>query len=54
MQTVKAGLRRFQREILGRETIGNVELILDRNAHNVGAAFDTELARGSCQRNPIK
>lgn len=45
VQTVKAGLLRFQREILVRETIGNVELILDRNTHNVGEVFDAEIAR---------
>ena len=49
IQTVKAGLRRFQREILGRETIGNVELIMDRNAHNTGPAFDAELARAQAE-----
>lgn len=49
VQTVKAGLRRFQREVLGQETIGNVELILDRNAHNTAAAFDAVLARAQAE-----
>ena len=45
IQIVKSGLRRFKKQVLNRETIGNVELILDRNNHNTGAQFDAELAR---------
>lgn len=45
IQTVKTGLKIFKKEVLGRDTIGNVELILDRNSHNTAEAFDVELAR---------
>lgn len=34
IQTVKAGLKRFQADVLGRETIGNVDVITDVNHHN--------------------
>ena len=45
VETVKAGLKRFQREVLGRATIGNVDVILDANHHNTHPLFDAELAR---------
>lgn len=45
IETVKAGLKRFKKQVLNRETIGNVELILDRNNINTHPAFDAELAR---------
>lgn len=45
VQTVKAGLKAFKAEVLKRETIGNVELILDVNQHNANPRFDEELAR---------
>lgn len=54
VETVKAGLKRFKGEVLGRETIGNVELIMDRNAHNTGAAFDAELARAQAEDGRFK
>lgn len=54
IQTVKAGLKRFKDEVLGRETIGNVELIMDRNEHNTGAAFDAELARAQAEDGRFK
>lgn len=54
VQTVKAGLKRFKDEVLGRETIGNVELILDRNAHNTGATFDAEIARAQAEDGRFK
>src|SRR5262249_3122785 len=34
VETVKVGLKRFQKDVLGRETIGNVEVITDQNHHN--------------------
>ena len=47
VETVKAGLLRFQRDVLKSQRIGNVELIMDANHHNRHAAFDAavELAR---------
>jgi hypothetical protein len=39
IQTVKAGLKRFQKDVLGRETIGNVDVITDVNHHNDHPAF---------------
>ena len=39
IHTVKAGLRRFQSDVLGRETIGNVDVITDVNHHNDHPAF---------------
>lgn len=39
VQTVKAGLKRFQKDVLGRETIGNVEVITDVNHHNDHPVF---------------
>jgi hypothetical protein len=44
VETVKIGLRRFRRQVLRRDHIGNVELILDANHHNTDAAFETRLA----------
>lgn len=43
VETVKVGLKLFQREVLGRETIGNVDVILDVNHHNDHRAFDAEI-----------
>lgn len=45
VQTVKAGLKAFKADVLKRETIGNVELILDLNQHNADPRFDAELAQ---------
>ncbi len=49
IQTVKASLLRFQRQVLRRDRIGNVELILDRNHHNSHALFDAAMARAQQQ-----
>ncbi len=54
VQTVKAGLKHFKGEVLGRETIGNVELIMDRNDHNTGPVFDAELARAQAEDGRFK
>jgi hypothetical protein len=43
IETVKIGLRRFQQDVLRRETIGNVEVIIDANHHNQHAAFDAAM-----------
>lgn len=39
VQTVKAGLARFKRDVLKRDTIGNVEVIIDGNHHNDDPVF---------------
>lgn len=44
-QTVKAGLKRFQADVLGRETIGNVDVIVDANHHNDHPLFQAEVER---------
>ena len=44
VETVKAGLKRFQTDVLRRDTIGNVDVILDLNHHNEHPAFDAEIA----------
>ena len=44
VETVKIGLKRF-RSVIGREKIGNVDLILDVNHHNEKPAFDETLHR---------
>lgn len=43
VETVKIGLKRFQRDVLGRETIGNVEVIVDQNHHNDHDDFRREI-----------
>ena len=50
IEVVKIGLKRFQTDVLGRETIGNadliignVDLIIDANHHNDHPAFDAEV-----------
>lgn len=45
VETVKIGLKRFQRDVLGRETIGNIDVITDANHHNDHPAFDAEIER---------
>ncbi|HRO33913.1 MAG TPA: DUF3800 domain-containing protein [Brevundimonas sp.] len=45
VETVKIGLKRFQKDVLGRETIGNVDVIVDHNHHNNHADFRREIER---------
>jgi hypothetical protein len=45
VETVKIGLKRFQKDVLKRETIGNVEVITDQNHHNDHDDFRREIAR---------
>lgn len=45
VETAKAGLARFKRDVLGRETIGNVDVITDVNHHNDHPAFEAEIER---------
>lgn len=44
VETTKIALRRFKAQVLGRETIGNVELLLDVNHHNGHGMFDEAIA----------
>jgi hypothetical protein len=43
IETVKVGLKRFQRDVLRRERIGNVDVIIDVNHHNEHDAFATAI-----------
>ena len=54
VHTVKVGLKRFKKDVLNRETIGNVELILDRNEHNSDPAFDEEIAEARAHDGRFK
>lgn len=45
VETVKIGVKRFQKDVLGRETIGNIDVITDANHHNDHPAFDAEIER---------
>ena len=45
VETAKIALAAYQRDILGRDTINNVELITDRNHHNTHPDFDAEIER---------
>jgi len=45
IETVKIGLKRFRTDILGRSTIGNVEVITDANHHNGHPAFAAEIIK---------
>ncbi|HEX5777056.1 MAG TPA: DUF3800 domain-containing protein, partial [Caulobacteraceae bacterium] len=45
VETVKIGLKRFQKDVLGRETIGNVEVITDQNHQNDHEDFRREIER---------
>lgn len=44
VETVKIGLKRF-RGVLGRESVDNIDVILDVNNQNEAPAFDLELER---------
>lgn len=46
VETVKIGLRRFKQDVLGKETIGNVDVITDVNNHNDHQGFGAEMNRG--------
>ena len=45
VETVKAGLKRFQENVLCRTITGNVDMILDANHRDTHPAFDAETAR---------
>lgn len=45
VETVKIGLRRFNQDVLGKRTIGNIDVITDVNHHNDHPAFDAEMER---------
>jgi hypothetical protein len=54
VETVKSGLKRFQKEVLRRETIGNVEVITDQNHQNDHADFRTEIDRSRADEGRFK
>lgn len=45
IETVKIGLKRFQKDVLQRDTIGNVDVIVDANHHNGDPEFRAEIER---------
>ncbi len=54
VETVKIGLKRFQKDVLGRETIGNVEVITDQNHHNDHDDFRREIERSQAHDGRFK
>ena len=44
IETVKIGMKRFK-DILGRESVGNVDVITDVNQHNDHPDFDAEMIK---------
>jgi hypothetical protein len=54
VETVKIGLRRFQRDVLRRETIGNVEVITDQNHHNDHPDFRHEIEESQAHDGRFK
>ncbi len=54
VELVKAGLGQFKRDVLRRETIGNVDVILDVNDHNDHQDFDAAMARARAEDGHFK
>jgi Protein of unknown function (DUF3800) len=54
VETTKIGLSAFQRDILGRDTINNVQLITDLNQHNTHPEFDAEIERSMQEEGRFK
>jgi Protein of unknown function (DUF3800) len=54
VETLKSILKRFRDEILQRGTIGNVELIIDRNSHNSSVEFDNAIIKASGEKGLFK
>jgi hypothetical protein len=54
VETVKIGLRRFQKDVLKRETIGNVEVITDQNHHNDHTDFRQEIEKSQAHDGRFK
>ncbi len=54
VEAVKIGLKRFQADVLKRETIGNVELITDANHQNSHPDFHSEIARSQAHDGRFK
>lgn len=54
VETVKIGLKRFQNDVLGRDTIGNVEVITDQNHHNTHEEFWREIERSQAHDGRFK
>jgi hypothetical protein len=45
VETVKMGIKRFRREMLRTDSIGNIDLIIDVNHQNGHQSFDDEIQR---------
>ena len=45
VETVKIGIKRFRQDVLGRDSIGNIDVITDVNHHNDHPEFDAEIER---------
>ena len=54
VETTKIALKRFQKNVLVRENIGNVELLLDANHHNTHKTFDEAVARAQHHEGKFK
>ncbi len=54
IQTVKVGLKQFQRDVLRREKIGNVDVITEVNHHNDHAAFEAVIEPARSQDGRFK
>jgi hypothetical protein len=54
VETVKVGLKRFQKDVLGRETIGNVEVITDQNHQNDHPDFRAEIEQSQAHDGRFK
>jgi hypothetical protein len=54
VETVKIGLKRFQKDVLGRSTIGNVEVITDRNHQNNHPKYHSEISKSQAHDGRFK
>ncbi len=54
VETVKIGLRHFKRDVLRRETIGNIDVVLDVNTHNDHPDFDAAMERARVEDGHFK
>lgn len=54
VETVKVGLKRFRNDVLNRESIGNVDLILDVNHHNSHPDFDMAIDRARTESGSFR
>jgi hypothetical protein len=49
IEAVKIGLKRFQTDVLCRERIGNVEVIIDANHHNGHELYEHTIAKAQAE-----